>query len=151
MPDAGFLVEVIGGVPVVAAPEEIDITGADELRAALLDAAGNGRGRLVVDMSRTRFCDSSGLHALVAAHQRSQAECGEMLLVIPDAAVLRVLAITGLDQVIPNFASLDEALAQASAARASAVPPCWAEPGPAEGSCAATLAGDAPAGHVSPR
>jgi hypothetical protein len=41
-----------------------------------------------------------------------------MLLVVPDAAVLRVLAITGVDQVIPNFASLDEALVQAPAAPA---------------------------------
>jgi anti-anti-sigma factor len=69
-------------------------------------------------MSRTRFCDSSGLHALVAAHRRAQAEDGEMLLVIPSAAVLRVFAITGMDQVIPNFTSLDEALALAPAARA---------------------------------
>jgi anti-anti-sigma regulatory factor len=54
----------------------------------------------------------------VAAHRRAQAEDGEMLLVIPSAAVLRVFAITGMDQVIPNFTSLDEALALAPAARA---------------------------------
>ena len=116
MPEVGFPVEMAGGVPVVAAPEEIDITSADGLRAALVAAAARGHGTFVVDMSLTRFCDSSGLHALVAAHRRAQAEGGEVLLVIPDAAVLRVLAITGMDQVIPNFASLDEALAQAPAA-----------------------------------
>ena len=36
MPDARFPVEVVRGVPVVAAPEEIDITNAEALRAALL-------------------------------------------------------------------------------------------------------------------
>jgi len=38
-----------------------------------------------------------------------------MLLVIPGNAVLRVFRITGVDQIIPNFTSLEEALAQASA------------------------------------
>ena len=115
MPEVGFPVEMAGCVPVVTAPEEIDVTSADGLRTALVDAAARGHGTFVVDMSLTRFCDSSGLHALVAAHRRAQAEGGEVLLVVPDTAVLRVLAITGMDQVIPNFASLDEALAQAPA------------------------------------
>ena len=115
MGDGRFPFEVVRGVPVVAAPEEIDITNAPSLRLALLAAAVRGNGTLVVDMTRTRFCDSSGLHTLLAAHKRSQAEGGELLLVIPAAAVLRVFAITGVDRVIPNFTSLDQALPRTSA------------------------------------
>jgi anti-sigma B factor antagonist len=113
MPDARFSVEVVSGVPVVVTPEEIDITNADGLRAALLEAAAYGPGpaRLVVDMSRTQFCDTAGIHALVAAHKRAEAGRGEVRLVITGAAVLRIFAITGLDSVIPHFASLEDALA----------------------------------------
>jgi anti-sigma B factor antagonist len=117
MPEAGFLVEMAGGVTVVTTPEEIDVTNAAGLRAALADAAGhrngngNGNGTLVVDMSRTRFCDSSGVNVLVRAHQRARDEGGEVRLVIAAAAVLRILALTGADRVISNFPSLDEALA----------------------------------------
>jgi anti-sigma B factor antagonist len=107
--------EVVNGVPVVTAPEEIDITNAPELRSALLEAAAHGHGTLVVDMTRTQFCDSSGLHTLLAAHKRAQAEGAELLLAITAAPVLRVLAITSIDRMIPNFTSLDQALAQASA------------------------------------
>jgi hypothetical protein len=61
-------------------------------------------------MIRTRFCASSGIGALVRAHKRAVAGGGELRLVIPaSAAVLRVFAITGIDQVIPNFPSLYEA------------------------------------------
>ena len=60
MPDDRFPVEVAGGVPVVTVPEEVDITNAEGLRSALLQAAATGPGALVVDMTRTRFCDSSG-------------------------------------------------------------------------------------------
>jgi anti-sigma B factor antagonist len=115
MPDGSFPVEVAGGVPVVAAPEEIDITNAGALRSALLTAAADGPGTLVVDMTRTRFCDSSGLHTLIAAHRRAGAEGRAVLLVIPGTAVLRVFTLTGMDKVIPNFTSLAEALAQAPA------------------------------------
>jgi hypothetical protein len=38
-----------------------------------------------------------------------------MLLVLPGNAVLRVFTITGVDRIIPNFRSLEEALAQTSA------------------------------------
>ena len=38
-----------------------------------------------------------------------------MLLVIPGTAVLRVFALTCVDRIIPNFTTLEEALAQTSA------------------------------------
>ena len=111
MPEDRFPVEVVQGVPVVAAPEEIDITNAEALRSALITAAADGHGTLVVDMTQTRFCDSSGLHALIAAHKRAGAAGREVLLVIPSTAVLRVFALTGMDRMIPSFTSLAEALA----------------------------------------
>jgi anti-sigma B factor antagonist len=110
--DVLFPVEMVSGVPVVSAPEEIDITNADKLRMALLESATHGPGTFVVDLTRTRFCDTAGLHALVSAHKRAQAEGGEVLLVMPGAAVLRIFTVTGLDQVFPGFTSLEEALAQ---------------------------------------
>jgi anti-sigma B factor antagonist len=114
MLEAGFSVEAIRDMPVVAAPEQIDITNATGLRAALLQAAALGNGTLVVDMSRTQFCDTAGLHALVGAHKRARADGGQVLLVIGGATVLRVFSITGLDRVIPHFPSLEEALTQTS-------------------------------------
>jgi anti-sigma B factor antagonist len=114
-PDTTFPCAMINGVPVVVTPEEVDITNADGLRAALLESSAHGRGMLVVDMSRTRFCDTAGLHALVGAHKRALAEGSEVRLVISGAVVQRIFALTGLDQVIPNFTSLREALPEPSA------------------------------------
>ena len=112
MHGVSFPVEMARGVPVVTAPEEIDINNAAGLRVALLEAAARSPGTFVVDMTLTHFCDTSGLHTLVAANKRAAAEGGEILLVIPSTTILRIFAISGADQVIPNFASLDEALAQ---------------------------------------
>jgi anti-anti-sigma regulatory factor len=89
MPEVGFPVEVVEGVPVVRAPEEIDIANAGGLKAALLEAAGPeaagpeaagpGRALVVVDMSRTRFSDSAGLNALVAVARQARAEAARVL------------------------------------------------------------------------
>ena len=114
MPDAWFPFEMVSGVPVVMTPDEVDITNATRLQGVLLEAAADGHGTLVVDMSRTQFCDTAGIHALVGAHKRAQSEHGEVQLVISTPPVLRILAITGLDTVIPHSGSLEEALEAAS-------------------------------------
>src|ERR1700722_10368950 len=123
-----FPVELVRGVPVVTAPEEVDITNAAGLRAALAEAAGFGAAgfegagfegagfegarhpAFVVDMTRTRFCDSAGIHALVEAHKRAQAAGGRVVLATSGVAVPRIFSLTGVDRVIPSFTSVAEAL-----------------------------------------
>ena len=115
MLEGGFPVELVDGVPVVGIPEEIDMTNADCLRVALAQAAGNGHQRFVVDMTRTRFCDSSGVHALTAAHRRALDEDRQLLVAVSGPSVRRIFELTGIDQVIPNFPSLEQALGYAAA------------------------------------
>jgi len=103
---------MINGVAVVTAPAEIDVTTAGQLRVVLLHSAARGHSTVVVDLTRTRFCDSAGLTVRVRAHKRAVADGGELRLVIPaGAAMARIFAITRLDLVFPPFGSLDEALA----------------------------------------
>ncbi len=114
MPDVSHPVRVIRDASVVAAPEEIDITTAYGLRAALASAA-RGQATVVVYMTRTHSCDTAGLHVLVRAHKRVLAKGGDLRLVISSPDLRQVFAITGIDRVISQFASLEEALAQAPA------------------------------------
>jgi anti-sigma B factor antagonist len=103
---------MVCGVPVVAAPAEIDIATAEQLRTALFRAiAARRHATVVLDMTRTRFCDSAGLAVLVQAHRRALAHDGELRLVLkPDGPVSRVFAIARLDLLIPLFHHLEEAL-----------------------------------------
>src|SRR5690348_18496170 len=111
MPDLSFRVEMAGDVPVVVTPSDIDITNAAAFRTSLLEAAGRG-STFVVDMSRTLFCDTAGIHALVAAHKQAGDDGGEVRLVVSSGSVLRIFAITGFDQGISSFSRLDQPLAQ---------------------------------------
>src|SRR5579863_9696718 len=96
-----FPVDLVRGVPVVRVPAEIDVTNTAGLRAALLEAS-QGAAAFVVDMTRTTFCDSAGIHALIDAYKQARAEGAEVLP--------RIFALTGVDQVIPSYPGLDEAL-----------------------------------------
>lgn len=118
MPAVRYPIEMVSGVPVVAAPEEIDASNADGLRTTLLEAAARGHATFVVDLTRTRFCASVGVGALVRAHNRALAEGGELRLLMPaGAAVVSAFARAGTGHLIPAFTDLDEALESAPAAR----------------------------------
>jgi anti-sigma B factor antagonist len=116
-PDGSCSFLMVGGVPVVMAPAEVDVTTAGQLRAMLAEWATRGYATQVVDLTGTQFCDSAGLTVLVRAHKQALAEGGGLRLVLPlGGSVLRVFTLTGLDGVIPHFASQEQALAQVPAA-----------------------------------
>jgi anti-anti-sigma factor len=116
MSAASFRVQILGGVRVVTAPAEIDITAADQLRALLFEWRVQGHTTVVVDMTGTQSCDPAGIFELALAHQRAQAAGGGLRLVIPAAgALLQVFTMIGLDHLVPCYASREDALSQAIA------------------------------------
>jgi anti-sigma B factor antagonist len=100
-----------GSVAVVRMPEEIDITIADEVREELLAVLNKGASALVVDMTRTTFCDSSGVSALIRARRRATASGADMRLATDSPVVLRVFTLIGLTQAIDVCPDVSAALA----------------------------------------
>jgi len=113
MPGAGYEVSWVSGLPVVATPAEIDASNVAEFGKALLSCADGSNPTVVIDMSETVFCDSTGLHQLVRARADAIAAGGEVRLVIRADTVLRLFAIMGVDSLFPVFATLEEAVASA--------------------------------------
>jgi anti-sigma B factor antagonist len=116
MPDSRYVVETIGGMPVVVAPREIDIGNAAELQAALLRAVAMGQPIIAVDLSTTEFCDSAGLAVLVRARRLAIAEGKELRLVVSTPQVMRILSVTGLDRWFLWFRTRAEATSDSPAA-----------------------------------
>jgi anti-anti-sigma factor len=110
MQEQAFEVREESGIPVISAPEEIDIGNANELRSALV-AASERHPMAVVDLSQTQFCDSSALNVLVRALRRAQEAGGELRLVACTPSVERILSVTGVGGVFPLFTTLADALA----------------------------------------
>jgi anti-anti-sigma factor len=98
------------GTVVVTLPGEIDIANAAGVVEELNAAFDGGAAVVVADMSGTRFCDTSGIHALVMAHKRATAKDVRFRVVVRPGEVRRVLEIVRLDTVLALYPRLDIAL-----------------------------------------
>lgn len=101
-----------GAADVVEMPERLDAATAPELRQAIAELQARGRHRLVLDLHRVQFCDSSGLSVLVTALKASRAAGGDTVLLRLTPAAQRVIRITQLHQAFAIFD--DEAAAVAA-------------------------------------
>lgn len=86
-----------GGVAVVAARGEIDISTADALRARLV-AALSRHEHVAVDLGEVTFIDCGGLRALTGAHRIAERTGRRLTLRSPSRPVVRLLSLTRLDR-----------------------------------------------------
>jgi len=89
--------------PVLEISGELDFASAPRLRDLLATLELRAGQRLVLDLAGLAFCDSSGITALIAARNRAHAERAGIALAAVPAPTLRILAVIGLDQVIPVY------------------------------------------------
>ena len=95
---------------IVAVVGEIDLFTAPEFKQRVSAPIDAGRERVVVDLTRTTFIDSSSLGVLIGAHRRLKRRGGSLTVVCDNEAILKTFRITGLDGVFALVSSLDEAL-----------------------------------------
>lgn len=98
--------------PNVFAPEgAIDLHVAPEMRASLRAIIDEKPKRLVVDLSRVPYVDSSGLAVLIGAMQGLEEEGGVFMLAAAQEGVRMILDSARLDQYFALFPSVEAALA----------------------------------------
>lgn len=95
-----------GGEVRIALAGEVDADSARPLRSSLADL-GQSRDftRLVIDLRRVAFMDSTGIHLLLTALDQSRRDGFELVLMKAPASVHRVLELTKLDE---RFVIVDE-------------------------------------------
>jgi anti-sigma B factor antagonist len=86
------------------------VTNADTIGEELFAVLNQSAALLVADMSKTNFCDSSGVSALVRAFRRADASGQAMRFVVSTPAVQRVLSITGVDRLVRVYPSVAASL-----------------------------------------
>jgi anti-sigma B factor antagonist len=99
-PDFQISVSEEDGTAVVRASGEVDLSVRAEFARMLAQACAGGRD-VVVDLSRTTFMDSAGLHALVTARRSQTAAGRSFVLRNPSASVRGMLTLAGLEEWFP--------------------------------------------------
>jgi anti-sigma B factor antagonist len=112
-----------GGQAIITPPAEIDLTNAGQFGDELNAALDRGITTLIVDMSKTMFCDCAGAVRLVRAHKRASTMNADLRLVLlSESHVRRVFEINGMDQIMQICTSLEAA--QRGTADGVPGPPC---------------------------
>ncbi|NQU81620.1 MAG: STAS domain-containing protein [Bacteroidetes bacterium] len=94
--------------------EKLDTHIAPNLKSELVLISGNGEKNIILDLSNSRYCDSSGLSAILVANRLCKNAKGTFVLTGLNEAVERLITISQLDTVLNIVASVDEAVKMVS-------------------------------------
>jgi anti-sigma B factor antagonist len=100
----------VGDATVVEVSGEIDVYTAPRLREKIISLVDGGNYRLIIDMERVEFLDSTGLGVLVGGLKRLRQHDGGIDLVCTQGRILRIFRITGLSKVFSIYNTVEEAL-----------------------------------------
>jgi anti-anti-sigma factor len=80
--------------------EKLDTHIAPTLKSELVLVSGNGEKNIILDLSKCRYCDSSGLSAILVANRLCKNANGTFVLTGLNDAVERLITISQLDTVL---------------------------------------------------
>ncbi|HAM99538.1 MAG TPA: anti-anti-sigma factor [Marinilabiliales bacterium] len=89
--------------------DKLDTHIAPSLKSELVLIAGNGEKNIILDLSNCRYCDSSGLSAILVANRLCKNANGTFVLSGLQTAVERLITISQLDTVLNITNSVKEA------------------------------------------
>jgi anti-sigma B factor antagonist len=89
---------------------EMDILTAPQLGCRLFGLADAGKTKMVVDLSKVTFMDSTGIGVLLDALRQLRTRHASLALVCPTERILRPFQVSGLVGHLPIFATREAAL-----------------------------------------
>ena len=108
-----FSSELKGKVAVVHSNvEKLDSTNAPELKSLFIHLNQKSNNLLVLDMSATKYCDSSGLSAILIANRLCKDTNGSFSISNVQSNVFKLIQIAQLDKVLSIHSNIDEAVAK---------------------------------------
>ncbi len=96
-----FPTEVIApDVAVIRGTGRLNLLTAPQLDRTVRSVLGQGRSKIVLDLSEVEFLDPTGLGAVIAARNAARAQGGDLRLVGPGPQPSLVLTTTHMDRVL---------------------------------------------------
>lgn len=89
--------------------EKLDTNYAPELKSELVLINKNGIRNIIIDLSDTRYCDSSGLSAILVANRLCKGAEGTFVLTGLQDPVMKLVTISQLHTVLNITPTLNEA------------------------------------------
>ncbi len=90
--------------------EKLDALHAPELKSEFVILNKEGHKNIILDLSSTRYCDSSGLSAGLVANRLCRDSEGSFVICGLQEAVAKLIRISQLDKVLKITPTLNEAV-----------------------------------------
>ncbi|MFH1116726.1 MAG: STAS domain-containing protein [Pseudomonadota bacterium] len=98
------------GITIITTDERLDAVVAPQLKDTVNKLAERSEAKLVIDLEKTRFIDSSGCGALVASLRALIKSSGDMKIANPSPQAKTLFQLTRLHRVFEIFDDLDGAV-----------------------------------------
>jgi anti-anti-sigma factor len=95
--------------------EKLDSFIAPELKAELVTINAEGNKNIVIDLSEARYCDSSGLSAILVGNRLCNSSGGKMVLTGLKDPVKKLILISQLDSILNTALTIEEGISSLSA------------------------------------
>ncbi len=100
-----------GEVAVIATDEKLDAVVAPQLKETVRKLADEeNKRKIIIDLGKTKFIDSSGCGSLVASLRVLTKNRGEMKIAGPSRQAKSLFELTRLDRVFEIFADVESAM-----------------------------------------
>ncbi len=103
-----FEVEIKEGIAVVAVTAgRLDASVAPELKKVVSNVIDDGTSRIMLDLQRVQFMDSSGLGAVISSFKLT-GQKGEFVICNMNEAVKEIFELTHMDRLFDIYPNADE-------------------------------------------
>lgn len=99
------------GATIISKVERLNAQNAPELKSELVMLNNKGVNNIIVDLSGTKYCDSSGLSALLMGNRLCKDTSGKFILCGMQENVDKMIKIAQLDKVLLVESNHPEAVA----------------------------------------
>jgi anti-sigma B factor antagonist len=90
--------------------EKLDSQIAPDLKSELLLLNKDGVVNIILDLSQTRYCDSSGLSSVLVGNRLCKNDKGSLILVGLQPSIRKLITISQLDPVLQIVPTVSEAI-----------------------------------------
>jgi anti-anti-sigma factor len=95
---------------IVSEVEKLDSQNAPDLKSTLIYHIKSGKKNLIVDLEKSRYCDSSGLSALLTGNRGMKENEGTFVICCLQPSVEKLVQISQLKSVLNITPTRDEAV-----------------------------------------
>ncbi len=92
--------------------EKLDSLIAPDLKAELVNINADGSKNIIIDMSDTRYCDSSGLSAILVGNRLCKQSGGALVITGIKEPVRKLILISQLDNILNTADSVEEGISK---------------------------------------